>query len=70
MPNPAQTSLIVSVDELEPVQLTLFDASGKALRRIEFRVATELYTGDLPAGVYSVLLQSSRKQLTKQVVIQ
>ncbi|MCC6461050.1 MAG: T9SS type A sorting domain-containing protein [Saprospiraceae bacterium] len=70
MPNPAQASLLVAVDALESVRLTLFDLSGKRLRELEFKVAVELFTGDLPAGLYNLTLQTAQACTSRKVVLQ
>ena len=70
MPNPAQASLLVAVDALENVRLSLYDMSGKALRTLDFKVAVELYTGDLPAGLYNLVLQTEQACTSRKVVLQ
>lgn len=70
MPNPAQESFLIGVDISGTLRLTLVNALGQAIRQQEFAVSTELYTGDLTAGLYSLLLESKEGRVVKQVVIQ
>lgn len=70
LPNPAQASVFIGVDAPGSVRLTLFDAMGRALRKLEFVVATELVTADLPAGMYSLLLETEKGSLSRQLAVQ
>lgn len=70
VPNPAESSLFIGVDAPGTVRLTLYDAMGKIVREAEFIVATEIITTSLPAGVYTVWLQSGKGHVGKRLVIQ
>lgn len=69
LPNPARTSVFVAADVSGPVRLSLFDAQGKTLREMDFEVAAEIITTDLPAGIYTLHLQSRVGGLSRQVVV-
>ncbi|TNE58066.1 MAG: T9SS type A sorting domain-containing protein [Bacteroidetes bacterium] len=70
MPNPVRSSLLVAIDAAGPVDLTLFNAVGQAVRHQKFAVSTELHTYDLPNGVYTLHLQTGQGYLLRQVVVQ
>ena len=70
VPNPAESSVFIGVDAPGPVRLTLYDAVGKTVREAEFVVATEIITAGLPAGMYTVWLQSGKGSLGKRLVVQ
>ena len=65
----AEASVFIGVDALGPTRLTVFNAVGKNIRQIDFVVATELVTADLPAGMYTLLLQTDKGRLVKQLVV-
>lgn len=69
LPNPARTSVFVAADIPGGIRLTLFDAQGKTLREMDFEVAAEIITTDLPAGIYTMHLKSRVGRLTRQLVV-
>lgn len=69
LPNPARTSVFIAADVPGNIRLVLFDAQGKTLREMDFEVAAELVTTDLPAGIYTLHLQSRQGALTRQLMV-
>jgi Secretion system C-terminal sorting domain len=69
-PNPAQNSLTVTLPDAQTATCRLMDLAGRIVIDNQFFTGnTTLATAALPAGIYTLLVQSGQRQAVEKVVI-
>ena len=73
-PNPVKDKLFIRLDGTAgPTEISIADARGSVLKRLQLLAGTAyatVDTADLPAGVYSISLQSGKLKSTQQFIKQ
>ena len=67
-PNPAADFVQLSVNSNESMDVEIFDALGKSVKRI-FNSQTNINIHDLKSGVYFVLLKIGDRLITKKLLV-
>ncbi len=71
-PNPVKDKLFIRLAGIAgPTEISVADARGSVLKRLQLRAGTTdatIDTADLPAGVYSISFQSGKLKSTQQFI--
>ena len=68
-PSNGQFSILGEVSQGEPMDISIFDPSGRMIRHItRYRSGEALHLEDLPRGVYTVLIHGNESQRLRLIL--
>ena len=73
-PNPADQFVKIELKEYssEIINITIYDITGRMFRKVESYVNENIYTGDLPRGIFLITIELPERNLltTRKIIIQ
>ena len=69
-PNPVSGFLTVELAGSEESELSVFDSTGKLVRRKTFRQSTSIDTQDMAKGIYMAEIKNMRGKTVKKIVVE